>query len=240
MPRLLVNRVDRQVESAIEAFQAAGFEAFGLPCERIVPRSLLPSEAQWIADLDQFAHVILTSPTAAECFDEVVANRWVQWPLGVRLWAVGPGTAAAYRGDGPLPTYPMHGVGAAALMDTLSPVYAPSDRILVVTGEAGGEAFDALPDARRLPLFLREPLCPAWPVPELWTAEDLVIHGAERLLVQAIRCFGETIPAFWQMTHVVTNRHAISHLPQGTRYYLVEAPTPEAVQRALAEDAAHV
>lgn len=240
MPRLLVNRVDRQVNAAISAFQAAGFQAFGLPCERIEPQVLLPAQAQWIADLDQFAHVVLTSPTAADCFDEMVANRWVQWPLGVRLWAVGPGTAAAYRGDGPCPECPEHGVGAAALMATLSPVQQPSDRILVVTGDTGGEAFDALPNVSRLALFSRVPQCPIWPSPETWTDNDLLVHGSERLLMQAIRCFGEAIPAFWQMTHVITNTRAISHLHAGTRYYLVEAPVPEAVQRALAEDAAHV
>jgi hypothetical protein len=237
MPRVFVNRVDRQVMASVHAFRAAGFDAYPLPCEAIEPLALDPTATQWIADLDQFAHVILTSPTAAACLDQLVADRWVQWPMGVRLWAVGPGTAAAYRGDGPTPCCPEQGVGAQALITTLLSVCLPSERTLVATGIGGGHAFDVLPHVQRLVLFTRTPICPEWPQPMVGTAADVLVHGSEQLLMHSIRCFASAIPGFWTMRHVVTNRRAISHLPTGTRYYLIEAPTPEAVRRALAEEA---
>jgi hypothetical protein len=239
-PRVLLNRVDRQVIASVTAFQAAGFDAYGLPCEFIKPLALDPPATQWIADLDQFTHVILTSPTAADCFDEVVTDRWVQWPMGVRLWAVGPGTAAAYRGDGPTPQCPDQGVGAQALISTLVTVCLPSERILVATGVDGGHAFEVLPNVQRMVLFTRTPTCPEWPHPMTWGADDVLVHGSEQLLIQCVRCFAQLIPRFWQMRHVVTNARAVSHLPTGTRYYLIEAPTPEAVRRALAEEADNV
>jgi len=235
MPKLLINRVDQQVTASVRAFMQNGLEAHPLACESVVPLDLDTQGYQWIADLDQFAHVLLTSPTAAEHFDRVVSNRWVQWPIGVQLWAVGAGTAAAYRGDGPQPRYVPDAVGAEAAMAAIEACRQPHDRILVVTGAEGGQAVLGRPGADRLVLFRRETRCPNWPEPSAWVADDLILHGSERLLLACKACFDGVIPVLWQMHHLVTTARAIPHLPAGTRYYLIDAPTPEAVLAVLAE-----
>lgn len=148
-----------QADALSEALRAAGARVLALPLLDITPLPLSATSRAALMDLDRFDGVIVVSANAARFAVEVIRDCWPQWPVGVKLLAVGEATAQALDGlDAAVITPATETSEGLLALPALQAV--TGQRWLLLRGEDGREL---LPDTLRargaevtvLPLYRR-------------------------------------------------------------------------------------
>jgi uroporphyrinogen-III synthase len=228
-----VNRVQTALARSVSEFQAAGFDACGVSFLDVLPLdvSLRPE----ITELDRYAHIIVTSPEAANQLTNAVLARWPQWPLGLTIWCVGEATAAHIPEDaGAIQVAPSP--GSSALMELMRCHLDQNARCLVATAEGSGQQFAVLQSLFRVRVDWLElyQLVPTNPINLSNCFKHAIwVHGSAHLLRACIHHAQATHVSLADVTHCVTSDSAQAYLPLGWRYYRVDAPTPQCVRLAL-------
>ncbi|MHB0774704.1 uroporphyrinogen-III synthase [Halomonas sp. WWR20] len=92
-PPILVTRPGARAAPLCTALEQAGYAVARLTAMTLDPLPESPLARQTLLDLDQFTHVIVSSPLAAELLTERIENYWPQLPLGPRFYGVGATSA---------------------------------------------------------------------------------------------------------------------------------------------------
>lgn len=174
-------------------WETAGLVTCSLEIMTLVARTPTACDNRLLYDLDNFRHVICTSPFAAECLIEAIEARWPQLPTGLHFHATGPSTAEVLtKGLGVEVSAPAPGSGSAseALLALPGLARVNGARILLVAGEGGRELLvDSLirrgAEISRLALYERRLAPPAEPARgrlESGRFAVLIVTSAEQLL----------------------------------------------------------
>ncbi|MDX1453059.1 MAG: uroporphyrinogen-III synthase [Oleiphilaceae bacterium] len=92
--RILVCRPHADAEPLANALSATGASVHCLPCLEIVPIEPDSTQRQYIIDLDQYSHVLVTSQYAAQPMLEWIDTYWPQLPVGQQWFGIGRKTSA--------------------------------------------------------------------------------------------------------------------------------------------------
>jgi len=154
---VLVTRPAREAAGWVEALRAQGLPARALPLIGIFPPAdLRPLRQAW-RERDRYRALMFVSANAVEHFRDACPPEAVprlRTPPGPRLWAPGPGTAAALRTAGFAPEAvdtPPPAAGqfdSESLWQVVAPQVRSGDRVLIVRGRdadapSAGDAADA-------------------------------------------------------------------------------------------------
>ena len=136
--RVVVTRAEEQAGPLGDGLRARGAVAVLVPSIRYEPADAAPLAAA-AAEIDRAAYVVFTSPTGVAYGSAAIRAAWPGGlPAGVRVAAVGPGTAAACDAAG----LPADFVPADALGDALAadlPVER-GDRVVLLRSDIGRRA----------------------------------------------------------------------------------------------------
>lgn len=197
---VVVTRPEREAAVWVSALSAHGFAPVALPLMAFGPPADMAALQACRQRLADYSAVMFVSPQAVHAFWPVAA-----WPVGVRCWAPGPGTARALYQLG-IPENAIDQPAADATQfdsEALWPVVRaqlrPGARVLVVRGEqaadraagpAPGEA--ASPQAQPSQGSGRE-----------WLARQCEQAGA---LVDFCVAYGRGVPVWSQQQHALAER----------------------------------
>jgi uroporphyrinogen-III synthase len=231
--KLWLNRLPSAFPRVVEAFVDAGFEVIALPCAQSYPLDVSLDPA--IVDFDRFDHVVVTSPESARLLIDAVLSRWAQWPVRKQFWAVGLGTAEVLESD-------LNSVrtasspGSESLIQLIRAEIRPEDRLLIVSGKGSGRQFS------ELNLLLLDPVAHL-ELFELVPHIDLdlqnlnaiggIVHGSAVLLDAFLQLADTHGLKVLDYLHFVTSSDSKAQLPNGSRYYQINSPTPDEVRWAM-------
>lgn len=137
--QVLVTRPQPQADALAASLRNAGATPFVFPVIDIVPRALTAGDEAIIAELDRYQAVICISAPAAELGVRLCADRWPQWPLHQRWYAVGPASGKPLQGWG----LALHVAQAGSTSETLLALpelqNVTEQRFLILRGEGGRE-----------------------------------------------------------------------------------------------------
>ncbi len=107
----------------------------------LVIKPLPPSKAdrQKLIDLDRYDLVFYVSTNAATLGLDAIAQWWPQYPVGIRNFAVGPGTAAVLEKHGLHVSYPTERMSSEALLALPDLQQIAGKKALIVRGAGGRE-----------------------------------------------------------------------------------------------------
>jgi hypothetical protein len=226
-----INRVVQMLPDALLAWQDFAMDAVGIGLVNAEAVSVDVHPA--IVDFDQLTDVVVTSPMAATMLTDALNQRWPQWPIGIRFWAVGQSTANALPpachceiADPP---------GSQGLIPRMTDQLDARSRVLVCSQVGGGHQFDVMSQnvdsLTHLGLYRLIPVV----APELPNLGRLshVLHGAATTLDAWLSLPQSVLRPAQAVTHLVTSADAEFLLPVGTRYHRVDAPTPQHVQTVI-------
>lgn len=137
--RILICRPEPEASRLAHCFREAGADARVLPLIGREPLPETPETRTLIQNLDHYSHVIAVSPYAASLFMALADNWWPQFPMGIRWYGVGRGTAAVLSRHGLSPRMPTSGWTSEALLALPSLQRFSGEKILLVRGEEGRE-----------------------------------------------------------------------------------------------------
>lgn len=231
-PRVCVNRLPSGMSRVLEAYRTLGFDATGVSFVHIEPLDVAHHPA--VVELDRYDAIVVTSPEAAARFVEAVADRWPQWPVGLRIWCVGPATADVFPPDAP-PIEVADPPGSQSVLQRMQ-ARGSIQHCVVATGAGSGRQFEALTEMpgctlEYLDLYRVVPIDPF--VSEEAMSCAYWVHGSAALLEAATAWATQHAPWWAERTHFVTSDRAEMLLLPGSRYYRVSTPAPEAVLQAL-------
>jgi uroporphyrinogen-III synthase len=121
------------------ALEALGAEVKLLPLLLIKPLPPSPADRQKLIDLDRYDLVFFVSTNAATFGLDAIAQWWPQYPVGIRNFAVGPGTAAVLTKHGLEVSYPAERMSSEALLALPALQNIAGKRALIVRGAGGRE-----------------------------------------------------------------------------------------------------
>jgi uroporphyrinogen-III synthase len=107
----------------------------------LVIKPLQPSQVdrQKLIDLDRYDLVFFVSTNAATLGLDAIAQWWPQYPVGIRNFAVGPGTAAVLEQRGLTASYPTERMSSEALLALPDLQDIAGKKALIVRGAGGRE-----------------------------------------------------------------------------------------------------
>ncbi|TVP53626.1 MAG: uroporphyrinogen-III synthase [Halomonadaceae bacterium] len=137
--RLLVCRPQPRADWLCRELAAYGADARPLPMLEIAPLPVTGETRSRLLNLDHYQHVICVSPSAADQLLAAMDEWWPQWPVGIRWWGVGSGTAKTLRQADLDCASPVSGHNSEALLaePALSAAALTDSRVLIVGGEGG-------------------------------------------------------------------------------------------------------
>lgn len=179
----LMARPGARAQALEQALEQVGLMPRSLDIMTLVAREPTPFEHTLLYDLDNFRHVICTSPFAAACLIEAIEARWPQLPTGIDFHATGVSTADVLSaGLGVEVSAPAPGSGSAseALLDMPGLQAIKGMRVALVSGEGGRELieqtlFERGAEVSRLSLYERRLQPPGGEVRELLAQGDFVV-----------------------------------------------------------------
>ncbi len=140
---MLICRPEPEAARLAGVFRGQGARTRVLPAIERQPLAGTPEARQTILDLDLYQHIIAVSPYAARLLLERVDQWWPQYPVGLRWYGVGPGSAAVFHEAGLNPETPASGYTSEALLALHALQAVAADRVLLARGEQGR---DLIPD----------------------------------------------------------------------------------------------
>ncbi|WP_456269022.1 uroporphyrinogen-III synthase [Kushneria sp. AK178] len=141
----LIARPGARARALEQALEQVGLTPRSLEIMTLVARAPGPYERTLLYDLDNFRHIICTSPFAAACLIEAIEARWPQLPVGLDFHATGVSTADVLKdGLGVEVSAPAPGSGSASEALLALPGLQGVDgaRIALVSGEGGRELIE--------------------------------------------------------------------------------------------------
>ncbi|SPJ32751.1 Uroporphyrinogen-III synthase [Kushneria phyllosphaerae] len=188
----LMARPGARARALEQALEEVGLIPRSLDIMTLVAREPTPHERTLLYDLDNFRHVICTSPFAATCLIDAIEARWPQLPIGIDFHATGVSTADVLStGLGVKVSAPGPGSGSAseALLDMPGLQAVSGARVALVSGEGGRELIEQTLLARgaevsRLSLYERRLQPPSATMRELLAQGDfaiLIVTSQEQL-----------------------------------------------------------
>ena len=139
--RILVTRPAAQAANLVARIEASGGQAICFPLHVIVPMKDQGDLESVISRLDEFHWAVFNSPNAVAFSVPLILSRCA-WPEGLRVAAVGPGTAArlADCGIGDV-LFPEQHFDSEALLTlpVLQSEAIGGKRVLIVRGDGGRE-----------------------------------------------------------------------------------------------------
>lgn len=141
--RVLVTRPIEQQQTLRELIEVRGGKAVSLPLIDIQPlqnKSEIQAVIEKIQQLDNYHILIFVSSNAVRFGAELISNYWPQFPVGVSLVAIGPGTANSLGSalDGEV-TQADTGVTSEDLLDIPLLQDVEEKKIGIVRGQGGRE-----------------------------------------------------------------------------------------------------
>lgn len=188
----LIARPGARAKALEQALEQVGLMPRSLGIMTLVAREPTPFEHTLLYDLDNFRHVICTSPFAATCLIEAIEARWPQLPTGIDFHATGVSTADVLRaGLGVEVSAPGPNSGSAseALLEMPGLQAIKGMRVALVSGEGGRELieqtlFERGAEVSRLSLYERRLQPPDAQMRELLAQGDfavLIVTSQEQL-----------------------------------------------------------
>ena len=188
--RIWLTRPEGQAENLSTQLQEAGAKIESMPMLAIQPLAIDEVIKKKVLDLDRYYAVFFISTNAARLGMEVIHNYWPQFPVQLKLYAVGPTTAGVLKEFGLTVEYPEGRMSSEALLELDSLKQVANKKALIVRGVGGRELLAT--DLRErgaqvdyLEIYRRE--CPAYKTGELRQLLDkhlpdaIVVTSAEAL-----------------------------------------------------------
>ena len=141
--RIMVTRADRQAAALADALEAQGAETVRCPVIAIEPIAVDPAALQ---HLDRYDWLVLTSANGVDRLRELLRDAGREFPVQIKVAAIGPETAARAREAGMTPALVPQRFIAEELAETLAATMTSGARILLA--RAAG-ARDILPEELR-------------------------------------------------------------------------------------------
>lgn len=185
---ILLTRPIEQTAALAQGIREAGGEAVIFPAIKIVP----VKDAALAACIDQlhtFDAAIFISPNAAR-HGLAAINAQREWPLHLKVYALGPGTARELAQQGLATVMQPDGQDSEALLNLPQLTTAVNQRWVIFRGVGGRELLADTLQARGAQVLYAEcyrrvrPDCDAQPVIQRWSAGHIhavTIHSAETL-----------------------------------------------------------
>jgi len=168
--RIWLTRPEGQAENLSTQLQEAGAKIESMPMLAIQPLAIDEVIKKKVLDLDRYDAVFFISTNAARLGMEVIHNYWPQFPVQLKLYAVGPTTAGVLEEFGLTVEYPEGRMSSEALLELDSLKQVANKKALIVRGVGGRELLAT--DLRErgaqvdyLEIYRRE--CPAYKTGEL-------------------------------------------------------------------------
>jgi uroporphyrinogen-III synthase len=137
---VMVTRPNPQGELFCEQIRRAGGQAIYFPTIEIRPPTAMAEFLQGIASLDQHDWVIFISPQAVYQSAPAIHQQWPQFPPGVKVAALGNGTAEALQqATLPVDVYPAVDWRSEGLLDEAAFQELAGKKIALIQGESGRE-----------------------------------------------------------------------------------------------------
>ncbi len=137
-PNILITRPKPAGEILCEQVNAAGFHALLFPTITFLPPDYPKDMQKTIAALDQFDWLIFISPQAVYAVSKVIHKRWPNWPVRLKIAAVGAGTANALQAENfPSALYPPEQWNSEGLLELADFQQLAGQKIALVRGEDG-------------------------------------------------------------------------------------------------------
>ncbi len=121
------------------ALTQLGAQVHLLPLLVIKPLQPSAADRQKLIDLDRYDLVFFVSTNAATFGLDAIAQWWPQYPVGIRNFAVGPGTAAVLEQRGLAASYPTERMSSEALLALPDLEDIAGKKALIVRGAGGRE-----------------------------------------------------------------------------------------------------
>ena len=197
---VVVTRPEREAAVWVSALSAHGFAPVALPLMAFGSPADMAALHAYRQRLTDYSAVMFVSPQAVHAFWPVAV-----WPVGVRCWAPGPGTARALRQLG-IPENAIDQPAADATQfdsEALWPVVRaqlrPGARVLVVRGEqAADRAVGPAPGGAVSPQAQ-----PSQGSGREWLARQCEQAGAQ---VDFCVAYGRGVPVWTQQQHALAER----------------------------------
>jgi uroporphyrinogen III methyltransferase/synthase len=141
---VVVTRARAQASGLARHLAALGADVVEAPAIRIVPRSGERDVARAVREIAQYVLVCVTSPNGAAILMDAVGD--ARALAGVRVAAIGPGTATELKKRGIVPDIVGEVSTAEGLLEALAGEYVNGRSVLVARAS---EARDVLPDGLR-------------------------------------------------------------------------------------------
>jgi uroporphyrinogen-III synthase len=137
--RLWLTRPAAQLQDIQQQLQQLGAHTTCLPLLHIEP--VMPSgvHKQRLLDLDRYDLVFFVSSNAAQYGMDAINDYWPQYPLGIRNYAVGPGTAKVLQRYGLSVEFPTERMSSEAMLALPSLQNIDGMKALIVRGVGGRE-----------------------------------------------------------------------------------------------------
>lgn len=134
--RVLLTRPAGENEALQTRLEARGLQVRCLPLLQIVPLPEGPAQRRIILDIDHYDAIVVISKPAARHLLERLDHWWPQLPVGLRLFALGSGTAQLLREAGLSVQVAPSGHDSEHLLPLL--LQTPClQRTLIISGEGG-------------------------------------------------------------------------------------------------------
>jgi len=134
-----ITRPDGQAHNLQVALESQGVKVHLLPMLAITPLAINESIKTKILNLDHFDLLFFISTNAANLGMELIQQYWPQLPLQLKIFAVGPSTAAVIESYGLEVEYPVVRMSSEALMALDSLQQIENSKALIVRGVGGRE-----------------------------------------------------------------------------------------------------
>lgn len=163
---IVLTRPAGLTDGVVTPLRGAGIEPILLPLIEIAPAPNLAELAATLAQLPACQWAIFISPSAVRMGLTAVREVFPLWPEGVRLAAIGEGTARALRGAlGATVLTPTEGADSAALLATEEMQAVAGQRVMLFRGVGGRAELASMLTARGALLehavcYERRPLSP--------------------------------------------------------------------------------
>ncbi|HIG73429.1 MAG TPA: uroporphyrinogen-III synthase [Bacteroidetes bacterium] len=137
--RIVVTRAEEQAHPLADAIRQRGWTPLLVPSIRFVPMDAPAPLAEAACEIDGAAWVVFTSRTGVRFGMRAIREtRADGWPAGVRIAAVGPGTAEALREEGVTADFVPRDAIGDVLVEELP--LTSGDRVVLLRSHIGREA----------------------------------------------------------------------------------------------------
>lgn len=136
---LWLTRPEGQIKSLQGALESHGAKVLSMPMLAITPLEVNAAIKSKVLNLDQYDLLFFISTNAANLGMELIQQYWPQFPLQLKIFAVGPTTAAVIENYDLDVEYPAVGMSTEALMTLDSLKEIENSKALIVRGVGGRE-----------------------------------------------------------------------------------------------------